>query len=141
MKCQTIVDRHREEEVLIYVHEKNARSEEIEKFVLGEETELFGYREKEITKLHLSDIHLFTVQENKVFALTHSETYQLKQRLYILEDLLDGNFIKINQSCIANIKKFDASFAGALVVIFENGHRDYVSRRRLKAVKERLGLS
>ena len=58
--------------------------------------------------------------------------------------MLDGSdFVKLNQSCIVNIKKiecFDASLGGALKVTLKNGYRDYVSRRQLKAVKERLGL-
>ena len=53
------------------------------------------------------------------------------------------NFIKINKSCIANLKKikrFDASFGGAMQVTFKNGHTDFVSRRNLKNVKERMGI-
>ena len=78
-----------------------------------------------------------------MFALTEKGKYRLKSRLYQLEKNLNDNFVKINQSCIANIKKiekFKASVGGALMVIFKNGYEDYVSRRNLKNVKERLGL-
>ena len=64
-------------------------------------------------------------------------------RLYQLEELLDASFVKINQSSIVNVKKierFEASIGGALLVILQNGHRDYVSRRQVKAVKERIGF-
>ena len=53
------------------------------------------------------------------------------------------SFIKLNQSCIANknkIKKFESTIGGALKVIFKNGYIDYISRRELKNVKERMGL-
>ena len=86
---------------------------------------------------------LAMVEDGKVYALTESEKYRLKQRLYLLEEMLDVSFVKINKSCIANIrkiKKFDASFSGTLTVVFKNGYRDYVSRRNLKSVKERLGV-
>ena len=46
MKYQTIVDKEREEEVLIYVHQKNEASQKIEAFVSGLSTELYGYRDK-----------------------------------------------------------------------------------------------
>jgi len=39
------------------------------------------------------------------------------------------------------IKKFDVSFGGALTVIFKNGYTDYVSRRQMKIVKERIGFN
>jgi DNA-binding LytR/AlgR family response regulator len=67
----------------------------------------------------------------------------VKLRLYQLEERLDKCFIKINQSCIANVRqisKVEATFSGALSVVFKNGYRDYISRRNLKKVKERLGV-
>ena len=143
MKYQTIVDKEREEEVLIYVHQKNEASQKIEAFVSGLSTELYGYRDKISVRLYPSEIQCVTIQDGKSFAMTQDETYQLKERLYMLEDVLGDSFLKINQSCIANIhkiKKFDATFSGALLVIFQNGYRDYVSRRRLKDVKERIGF-
>lgn len=143
MKCQTIVDKSREEEVLIYVHEKSALSEEIESLVLGVSPELIGYGENVAVKISRAEIVCVVVEEGKVFAVTDTEKLRLKQRLYVLEELLGNDFVKINQSCIANvrkIKRFDASFAGALSVTFKNGYKDYVSRRQLKTVKERIGL-
>ena len=56
MKCQTIIDKSREEEVLIYVHEKTAFSEEIENFVMGTSTELVGYSDKIALKINFSEI-------------------------------------------------------------------------------------
>ena len=143
MKCQTIVDAEREEEVVIYVREKSTVSDRIEAFVKEISCELIGYNENTAVNLELDDVFCFTVEDGKVYALTESEKYRLKQRLYLLEEMLDVSFVKINQSCIANIrkiKKFDASFSGTLTVVFKNGYRDYVSRRQLKKVKERIGL-
>ena len=143
MKCRTVVDKDREEEVVIYVHEKNSLSYEIEELVLGKSLELFGYKDKNIVKLSPSDVFCFTVEDNKVYAVCEKEKYQIKQRLYLLEEILDRDFVKINQSCIANIRKiskFDTSITGTLMISFKNGHRDYVSRRQLKKVKERVGF-
>ncbi|MBQ5601213.1 MAG: LytTR family transcriptional regulator DNA-binding domain-containing protein [Clostridia bacterium] len=143
MKCRTVIDKDREEEVVIYVHEKNSLSYEIEELVLGKSLELFGYKDKNIVKLSPSDVFCFTVENNKVYAICEKEKYQIKQRLYLLEEILDKDFVKINQSCIANIRKiskFDTSITGTLMVSFKNGHRDYVSRRQMKKVKERIGF-
>ena len=52
-------------------------------------------------------------------------------------------YVKINQSCYANIKnikKFESTIGGSLKVIFKNNYVDYISRRELKNVKERMGL-
>jgi DNA-binding LytR/AlgR family response regulator len=138
-----VIDKDREEEVVIYVHEKNSLSYEIEELVLGKSLELLGYKDKNIVKLSPSDVFCFTVENNKVYAICEKEKYQIKQRLYLLEEILDRDFVKINQSCIANIRKiskFDTSITGTLMVSFKNGHRDYVSRRQMKKVKERIGF-
>ena len=63
--------------------------------------------------------------------------------MYELYELFSDRFIYINQGCLANIKyidSFDASFSGSLIVIFKSGHKDYVSRRQVKNIKERLGI-
>ena len=77
MKCRTVVDKDREEEVVIYVHEKNSLSYEIEELVLGKSLELFGYKDKNIVKLSPSDVFCFTVEDNKVYAVCEKEKYQI----------------------------------------------------------------
>ena len=101
-----------------------------------------GYKENEAMMLDINDINCFITENNKVFAMT-DEKLLIKERLYKVEEKLDDNFIKINQSCLANIKKIvkvQATFSGSLSVVFRNGYTDYISRRNLKNVKERLGV-
>ena len=94
-------------------------------------------------KLEIDEIYCIITENNKVIALTDNGKFLLKHRMYQLEEKLPQNFIKINQSCIANIneiKRFDSSISGTLKVVFKNGFSDYVSRRNIKSVKERLGV-
>lgn len=143
MKCRTFIGTEREDEILIYSRERTELVNKIESLVLEENTELVGYIYRDAVRLDVSEIHCFVVEDNKVFALTEKQKYRLKQRIYTLEEMLDGNFVKINQSCIANIgkiRKFTASVSGSLNVTFKNGYSDYVSRRNVKKVKERLGI-
>lgn len=143
MKCTTIISKAREEEVLIYAHEKTDLISEIERIVLSSSIEIIGYSNKNIIKLNLNEIYCFAIEANKIFAYTKEEKFQLKQRLYEIESAIDEKFVKINQSCIININKierFNASIAGTLLVILKNGYKDYVSRRQMKSVKERIGL-
>ena len=143
MKLQIVIDTNRDEEILIYTHRKNPLVSEIEELVNNHSVDLIGYTENETVKLNLNDIYCFFTEDNKVYALTENEKFRLKSRLYQLEENLNNNFVKINQSCIANIKKIDrfkGTVGGSLTVIFKNGYVDFVSRRNLKNVKERLGL-
>lgn len=143
LKCTVILDNTRDEEILIYAHQKTILTDEIERLAADEPSQLRGFLRGEIVKLDTKDIYCFTVDEGKLYAITEKEKYLLKQQLYNIEGILDKNFIKINQSSIANtnkIQKFDASISGTLKVIFKNGYTDYVSRRNIKSIKERIGL-
>ena len=143
MKCTIEINEDREEEIIIYAKKRSRLIDKLEDLATQDDFELTGYRETASKILELSEIYFFTTEDNKVFAVTEKEKWQLKTRLYKIEENLPSSFIKINQSCIANIKKidhFDTKFSGAMAVIFKNGETDYISRRQLKLIKERLGL-
>ena len=143
MKCTLIITDEHQEEVVIYARERTKLTDDIEALVIGSVTEIIGYGENQAIRLKTDEVTCFMVEDSKVYALTDKDKYQLKQRLYQLEEMLPDNFVKINQSCIANIrqiKKFDTSISGTLLIKFKNGYKDYVSRRQMKTVKERFGL-
>ena len=143
MKCTTVTDKSREEEVIIYTHGESALAARIEALVREASAEYVGYSGKDIVIYKPEDVTCFFTEGGKVYAITDTEKLEVKERIYTLLERLGTDFVKINQSCIANIKKiklFNASISGTLLVIFKNGHRDYVSRRQMKAVKERLGI-
>lgn len=143
MKYTITIDKNRDEEVLIFVHEKTEFIDKIESLLKETNPQIIGYKDNDIVPLNEKDIFCFTIENNKVYALTDKEKYTLKLRIYQLEEMLGKDFIKINQSCIVNlrkIKKFDSSISGSLKVIFQNGYTDYVSRRNIKKIKERFGI-
>lgn len=143
MKCTLIITDNHEEEVVIYAREKTKLIEDIENLIRDNAFELIGYSGYEAVNLRTDEVVCFLVEEGKVYAITDKNRFRLKCRLYQLEETLPENFVKINQSCIANIKKierFNTSVSGTLLIKFKNGYKDYVSRRQMKAVKERFGL-
>ena len=143
MKFSFFIDKNRDEEVIVYTHEKSELIDEIRSLVTSKRTTLYGHANNEVIVINPSETECFIVEDNKVYALSGDSKLRVRERLYQLEEMLPDYFIKINQSCLCNIKKiqkFDVSFSGSLTVIFQSGYRDYVSRRNVKNVKERLGL-
>ena len=143
MKYKLIIDPSLEEELIIIANKEKAIFKEIEKMILSEQQQIVGYLNDEIIILNKDEICCFISENNKVYALLNNNKYLIKKRLYQIDESIGKNYIKINQSCIANIsqiKKFVATFDGSLQVIFKNGYKDYISRRELKNVKERLGI-
>ena len=105
LKLNIVIDEKRQEEIIIYAHKKTSLIKEIEKLVEENSIDFLGKKENELIKFDANDVVCFVVEDNKVFAHLEKEKLQIKTRLYKLEEVLPDNFIKINQSAIANIKK------------------------------------
>lgn len=142
MKHKTIIDNEKEE-VLIYTPKVTNKITMLERYIEDLDSEIIAFRNKTSICLSYNDVICFTIENGRSFAITEKEKLLIKQRLFQIEEMVSENFVKINQSSIANITKierFDASIGGNLMVIFKNGYKDYVSRRQTKLVKERIGF-
>lgn len=143
MKYKLIIDPNVEESITIVASSKNDKIIAIEKILETANLVVNGYFNEEIYPLDLSKVICFYTNDNKIYACVENKQYLVKARIYQLEELVQDQFIKLNQGCLANIKmikKFTPSIGGSLKVVFQNGYEDYVSRRELKNVKRRLGL-
>lgn len=146
MKYTLFIDEGHDEEVIVYAHSKNELIERLEALINGQNLNtppIIGYVGDDIVEVKPKDVSCFFIENKRLYASTEKGKVLIKRRLYEIEKELGEDFIKINQSSIANIKhveRFSVSFGAALTVHFKNGYRDFVSRRQVKAVKERLGL-
>ncbi len=143
MKYRIEIIENQEEDMIISAKAQTDTLRKIEALLEAQQGELFGYANGDTVKLNGEDIYCFFVESGKVYAQTDSEKFQVKERLYQLEQQYDKGFVKINQSCLINlsqIAKFQTSIGGSLSVILKNGYHDYISRRQLKSVKERMGF-
>ena len=143
MKFTVILNSEREDEVIVYAKEKNSLVKSIEDLVNGADNYFTVQNERGIKRITEKEAYCFYIEDKKVYVLTEKEKLLLKMRLYSIEEKLSEDFIKINQSTVINIiklQRFDVSVTGTLKVVLKNGYTDYVSRRRIKNVKERLGL-
>lgn len=94
--------------------------------------------------LNPKDILLFYSEEQRVKADTINGCYEIKQKLYELEEeLYEFGFIRISKFAIANVNKIkdiEMFFNGSLVVNFINGRQEVISRRFVSKVKEYIGV-
>lgn len=105
---------------------------------------LFGKQGEKIQPLVQEDLIRVYAAGGKVFAVTDSGEYTLRQRLYELENRLPpSQFVRISNSEIINLRKvdhFDLNFAGTICVKLSDGSTTYVSRRYVSKLKKRLEL-
>ena len=143
MKFTLIVDKEKEQEVVVTVHERSRLTDEMEALVLqyNGADKVAAYCEDHMKLLPFKEIECITVLDGKTYAIDlHGKRYKLRQRLYELESQLPACFIRINKSTLANenrLERFSATFSGAVDAVFKCGYTEYVSRRCFAAIKRR----
>lgn len=147
MKFNLIITKE-EESITLCVHKRTPLTDKIEELVNNDELtidgiNINGYLDKDIVPLKLEKISRFYAEDDKCYASVDNKTYQIRKRLYQIEEILPSYFIRINKSSIINInfiKRFNTSWTANVFVELKDGVKDYISRRQLKNVKERLGI-
>ena len=143
MKFRLVIDKTKDEEIVVTVHERSALTDKIEALVAQHtgRDRIPAYTEDEMKLLAFSDMECVTVLDGKTFAIdTKNRRYRLKMRLYELEAMLPACFIRINKSTLANehrLERFEAAYSGAVDAVFQCGYREYVSRRCFAEIRRR----
>ena len=128
---------------VIYAKEKDAAVEALMERMAAEHT-IEAYSERGQVLLKQAEIQRIYTQQRRVVAEADGGSYFIRERLYKLEEKLDGNeFVRISNSEIVNrrrIKMLDFGITGTIRLIFRDGTETYVSRRyvpRIRSIFER----
>ena len=142
MKFKLIIDKEKDEEVVVTAHNRTPLIDEIETLISKYTDRIPGYTEEDIKMLSVTEIECITVLDGKTYAIDRrNQRYRLKQRLYELETVLPPSFIRINKSTLANearLDKFRVTIAGSVDAVFKCGYTEYVSRRCFSQIKRRI---
>lgn len=135
-----------ETKVTIEGPELDEQIQELMNFIHGREQQfLIGKKGEMQHILKPDDVHYFHTENDHVIAVTATDSFILKEKLYELEAILNSNkFIRLSKSVIANLhelSRFEASFNGTLCVYFKSGKKEYVSRTYVPLIKEALKLN
>ncbi len=104
--------------------------------------QIAGYLDDKIVFISQRDIIRVHTEGRRVLVQTEDGSYVVRKTLGgIEEDLNSERFIRISQSEIVNLYKvkcFDINVAGTIGVEFDNGMKSWVSRSRVKDIKNKL---
>lgn len=143
MTFELTINPDTEEQVSAIVHRKSKFTLDLEALIMAYNgtDRIMGYTQEDMKPLPISDIACINVQGGKTYAIDcNGQRYRLKQRLYELEAILPGSFIRLSKSALGNEKhldRFQASFSGAVDAVFTCGIKEYVSRRCFADIKRR----
>ena len=102
------------------------------------------YQEREPVRVSRSVVLRFFAEDKGVFCQTGKGVYTVRQRLYELEEELEGTrFVRVSNSEIVNLDRvaaLDLTLTGTIRMTLEGGTVCWVSRRYVKKIKQALGL-
>lgn len=146
MKIRVELDNKiKENEVIIKCNELNEEVKNIQ-IVLGEmlleKKHITFYKGETEYYFSLEEILFFETEESGICAHTIDNIYNVKYKLYELEELLPGYFMRVSKSTILNtnhIYSITRSLSSSSKVEFQNTHKQvYVSRYYYKPLKIKL---
>ena len=109
-----------------------------------EKTTLNGYINNNIALLSYSDVYYFEAVENHVYAYCKSDVYEVKYKLYELEEnCRNMDFIRCSKSLIVNLSKIkylSPMFNGRLEALLKNDEKVIISRQYVPELRRKLGI-
>lgn len=133
-----------EDEIILRCARLDDRLMELIYALKAERVKLTAYADGGITMLDPKDVYYFESVDDRVFAYCEKQVYEVRKRLYELENTLAGTeFLRISKSTIADVSKFQRlapSFNGRLEAKLKNGETIIVSRQYVPALKQKLGF-
>ncbi len=134
-----------EEEVVIHCKDINAQILAIQKSVsdiIGRAQNFVLYQGEKEFYVPVDQILFFETSGDGISAHTKDNMFQTKYRLYELEEILPGNFIRVSKSTILNTEKIYSltrNITSTSLVQFDDSVKEvYVSRYYYKALKIKL---
>ena len=134
-----------ENEVVIKCNALNDQIQELQKMITMTATKkqsFMAYKGETEFYLALEDILFFETGDNGIHVHTAADIYLVKSKLYELEFILPGSFMRVSKSAILNTNKVYSvtrNLTATSIVQFQNSAKQvYVSRYYIRALKNKL---
>ena len=145
MKIKIEIVEPQEEEIILRVSELNETTKRIQQAISeitsGNNT-LALYKNEIRYYIELNQILFFETTTSGVCAHTAKEVFETKSKLFELEEILPGSFMRVAKSTILNtnhIYSIKRNLTASSEVEFKNTHKKvFVSRNYYKALIEKL---
>lgn len=133
-----------EEEIIIRSNRLDSELMELIYSLKAGRSRLTAFHGGEILKLAPGEIYYFESVDNRVCACCEKQVYEVKQKLYELEQIYaHTDFLRISKAMIVNVSKISKMipmFNGRLEAELANGERVVISRQYVPDLKKKLGV-
>ena len=130
-----------EERVIIECVEVTPEVKEIYDYVSHKGTEISGTNEEgQMKRFKLDEVYYFEALDEKVFAYTEEDVYELKMRLYEAEKEYENHhFVRCSKSVVMNLMLLDGispALNGRFLAHMKNGEKLMISRQYAANIKK-----
>ena len=129
--------------VEIHCREVTSETERLERYISRFDERLQATSEGNTYNVQIDEILYIESVDKKTFFFSTGHVLQTEKRLYELEELLDEKtFFRASKSVIVNlnkITKLKPEVTRNILATLTNGEVIVISRRNVKALKERIG--
>ncbi|QKY71776.1 LytTR family transcriptional regulator [Lentibacillus sp. CBA3610] len=146
MKVNIDIDnKHTEPSITIQTNEWTDELEEIVSIIKRKNRQrLFGVESDQTVLLDPKHIDFVYAEKRRIFACIGNRKVEIRMKLYEVEDMLAPyDFMRFSKSVIGNlnqIERFELSFNGNLCVYFHSGNKEYITRKYVAPIKNRLAM-
>ncbi len=116
--------------------------QEIVSFVKSRQGQLSATRDGQRFEVPVMDLFYAESVDERVFLYTASDSYEIRMKLYELEDLLKSkSFLRISKSMIVNLMKISSvrpALNGRFSAVLKNGEEIIISRKYVPELKRIL---
>ncbi len=133
-----------EDEIVIRCRKLDNRIMSVIQAYNGDSNELYGFTGNTAELLSCDDIYYFESVDSKVYAYGKSEVFEVKHKLYEIEELYRfSNLFRCSKSMILNLSKIKCvtpHFNGRMEAHLKNGEKIIISRQYVSELKQKIGV-
>ena len=134
------IEKKEDEQVLIECVDMTPEVRDIYSYVTSKGEELSGWKDGKLCRFSLRGVYYFEAIDQKVFAYTKQAVYEIKQRLYMVEDAYRSyHFIRCSKSMVINLMLLEGispALNGRFFAHMKNGESVMISRQYVPKLKD-----
>lgn len=137
------IDPTEEEAVILEYIKWTGEWENLSDYIEGKKRQIIGYgMEKEMYSIQLEDILYFEAVGDLVFAYTGDQVYEIKMRLYQVEETVQqSGILRASKSFLVNVRKIEkvrSVLNGRFMAVMENGEEVLITRHYAREVMDAI---
>lgn len=137
------VDTKEKEKATISAVEKTADIQNAIELLEGSSGTIAVLKDNATYRCKMNAIYYIESVDKRTFVYTKEGCFESKNRLYELEDILNGYFARCSKAMIVNLRKLrkvEPEFSGRMMAELLNGEKIVISRGYVKDIKRRLDI-